>query len=204
MQKDVDMYFVDGCGRCSLFQTERCKVKKWERELALLRTIVQSFGFTESAKWGMPCYDWEGKNVVLINAFHEYCGLSFFQGVLLTDPKQILVLPGENSRVVRYFRCSSVDDIEHNREALESIITESILCVKEGRVVPKDDSIQLCTELEDALQVDEALNKAFRALTPGRQRGYNIYVVGAKQSKTRVARIEKYREKILSGKGFHD
>jgi len=45
---------------------------------------------------------------------------------------------------------------------------------------------------------------AFEALTPGRQRGYLLYFSAPKQSKTRVARIEKYIPQILNGKGLDD
>jgi len=48
------------------------------------------------------------------------------------------------------------------------------------------------------------LAKAFEALTQGRQRGYNLYFTAAKQSKTRVARIEKCAPKILAGQGLND
>jgi uncharacterized protein YdeI (YjbR/CyaY-like superfamily) len=50
----------------------------------------------------------------------------------------------------------------------------------------------------------QAANTAFDALTPGRQRGYVLYFMGAKQSQTRTARIEKCIPKILAGLGFHD
>jgi uncharacterized protein YdeI (YjbR/CyaY-like superfamily) len=48
------------------------------------------------------------------------------------------------------------------------------------------------------------LQKAFAALTPGRQRGYHIFIAQAKQSKTRMDRIEKYRSNILEGKGYQE
>jgi uncharacterized protein YdeI (YjbR/CyaY-like superfamily) len=49
-----------------------------------------------------------------------------------------------------------------------------------------------------------ALKAAFEALTPGRQRAYGFYFSGAKQSKTRLARIEKWLPVILKGRGMHD
>ncbi|MFM7931071.1 MAG: YdeI/OmpD-associated family protein, partial [Pirellula sp.] len=60
------------------------------------------------------------------------------------------------------------------------------------------------SELVRALEGDSRLREAFEALTPGRQRGYLLYVAGAKQSKTRMDRIEKNRERILNGLGLHD
>ena len=36
----------------------------------------------------------DGKNVVIIQGFKEYCVLGFFQGALLEDPKKLLVQLG--------------------------------------------------------------------------------------------------------------
>jgi uncharacterized protein YdeI (YjbR/CyaY-like superfamily) len=49
-----------------------------------------------------------------------------------------------------------------------------------------------------------ALKAAFEALTPGRQREYNLHVSEAKQAKTRKTRVDKFVPKILDGKGFRD
>ena len=62
----------------------------------------------------------------------------------------------------------------------------------------------LVEELQDRLDRDPALKTAFDALTPGRQREYHLYFSGAKQAETREARVDKYAQKILDGKGFRD
>ena len=46
------------------------------------------------------------------------------------------------------------------------------------------------------------VERAFEALTPGRQRGWLYHFGGAKQSATRTTRIDKARPAILAGKGF--
>jgi uncharacterized protein YdeI (YjbR/CyaY-like superfamily) len=62
----------------------------------------------------------------------------------------------------------------------------------------------LVEELQGRLDADPALKAAFEALTPGRQREYNLHFSGAKQAPTREARVEKQAQKILDGKGFRD
>ncbi len=57
-------------------------------------------------------------------------------------------------------------------------------------------------ELRQILDEDPSLRTAFSALTPGRQREYNLYFSDAKQAKTREARIDKYVEKILGWQGL--
>ncbi|MEL7427413.1 MAG: YdeI/OmpD-associated family protein, partial [Bacteroidota bacterium] len=59
-------------------------------------------------------------------------------------------------------------------------------------------------ELKQRFKEDPPLKNAFESLTPGRQRGYILYFSSPKQSKTRVARIEKSVGKILRGEGLHD
>jgi uncharacterized protein YdeI (YjbR/CyaY-like superfamily) len=59
-------------------------------------------------------------------------------------------------------------------------------------------------EFKLALSNEPMLKEAFYKLTPGRQRAYLLHFSQAKQSKTRLARIDKYREKILNGLGLED
>jgi uncharacterized protein YdeI (YjbR/CyaY-like superfamily) len=54
------------------------------------------------------------------------------------------------------------------------------------------------------LDADPALRDAWERLTPGRRRGWLLHFNGAKQSKTRVARIERATARILEGFGMHD
>ena len=59
-------------------------------------------------------------------------------------------------------------------------------------------------ELRQRLDDDPALRTAFEALTPGRQREYNLIIADAKQASTRAARVDKYAPRILDGKGLRD
>ena len=58
------------------------KAKQWQKEIEKLRTIVLDCGLYEELKWGCPCYAFEGRNIVLIHVFKEYCALLFFKGAL--------------------------------------------------------------------------------------------------------------------------
>ena len=51
---------------------------------------------------------------------------------------------------------------------------------------------------------DKDFENAFKALTPGRQRAYLLHFSSAKQSATRIARIEKVKPQIFAGKGLND
>ena len=54
------------------------------------------------------------------------------------------------------------------------------------------------------MEQDPEFKMAFEALTPGRKRSYNLYYNAAKQSATRISRIEKSKQKILLGKGWNE
>ena len=89
---------------------------------------------------------------------------------------------------------------------LKAYIDEAIEVEKAGLQVKRKQTSDFTIPGEFQEKLDEmpALKKAFHALTPGRQRGYLLYFSGAKQSKTREARVEKYVRQILKGKGLLD
>ncbi len=176
----------------------------WQEEMKQLRSIILECGLTEEFKWRKPCYTFKGRNIIIIQPFNKYLAVMFFKGVLLEDKENILVKPGENSQTQRQMRFTNVEEIKETETILKAYIQEAI----------EKSDIEVETEEKPALEIPEELQQkfkempsfeaAFRALTPGRQRGYLIYFSKAKQSKTRTARIEKYIEKIMDGKGLND
>jgi uncharacterized protein YdeI (YjbR/CyaY-like superfamily) len=68
----------------------------------------------------------------------------------------------------------------------------------------KTKEFDMPEEFQNKLDENPALKQAFKALTPGRQRGYLLYFSSAKQAKTREARVKKYTPQILKGKGLED
>ena len=202
----VQEFYSFGCGRCELGGTLDCKVQTWSKELQALRKIALDAGLEETLKWSFPCFTSEGRNIVLLSATNDYCALSFLNGSLLADPAGLLVLPGENSRVARVAKFTSLKDIRQKRATLLSYIAEAVEVERKGlkRDRSVDEKLTLPEELEAAFAKDARLKNAFFALTPGRQRGYVIYFSQAKQAATRSARIEKCTSKILKGLGFHD
>jgi len=182
------------------------KEKQWQDELQALRTIILDGGLTEEVKWRVPCYTFNGKNVLFIGRFKEACVLSFVKGVLLKDPKHLLIQQTENSQSVRVIRFTSVAEIEKLKPTLKAFIQEAIDIEKAGLKVKLKTVSEFKVPEEFQAKLDElpALKKAFTALTPGRQRAYLLHFAGAKQSATRSARVEKWMKHILKGKGIDD
>lgn len=182
------------------------EAKSWKEEFEQLRRIVLDCGLTEDFKWMHPCYTIKGKNIVLFHGFKEYCALLFHKGVLLKDEKKILIQQTENVQSARQIRFTNVQDILDRESTLKAYIHEAIEVEKSGLTVQlkKTADFSIPVEFQNKMEEISDLKEAFEALTPGRQKAYIRYFAEAKQSKTREARIEKYMDQILDGKGLND
>jgi len=181
------------------------KVKKWQAEIKALRAILLEFPLNEELKWGQPCYGYEQRNIIIIGSFKEYIGLSFFKGALLKDTKGLLVKPGENTQGGRLIKFKTVQEITKLKASIKSYIKEAIEVEKLGlKIEPANSELVLPDELLAQFKKSASFKKAFNALTPGRQRAYNMFFTAAKQAATRETRIEKYKGQIMSGKGIND
>lgn len=182
------------------------KVDNWQKEYAKLRKIVLACGLTEELKWGQPCYTDEGRNILLIHGFKDYCALLFMKGALMKDPKGILIQQTPNVQSGRQIRFASLAEITKMEPTLTSYIREAMRVEKAGlKINHKETSeFEVAAEFQKKLDKSAALRKAFTSLTPGRQRAYLLHFSAPKQAKTREARIEKCIPQILKGKGLLD
>jgi uncharacterized protein YdeI (YjbR/CyaY-like superfamily) len=180
--------------------------EKWQDEFEALRKVCLDCGLTEELKWGCPCYTHKGKNVVLIHGFNDYCALLFHKGGLLKDPYGILIQQTKNVQAARQVRFTNVLGVIELEAILKSYIGEAIEAEEAGIIVDfkKTEEFDTPIEFQERLDESPALKKAFEALTPGRQRGYILHFSGARQSGTRMRRVEKWIPNILKGKGMHD
>jgi uncharacterized protein YdeI (YjbR/CyaY-like superfamily) len=161
---------------------------------------------TEELKWGKPCYSFDGKNIVLIHGFKEYCALLFVKGALLKDPDGILIQQTENVQAARQIRFTGVREIVDIEPVLKAYIYEAIEVEKAGLEVDfkRNTEFIIPEELQNKFDEIPALKTSFEELTPGRQRAYILYFSEPKQSKTREARVEKCIQQIIGGKGLND
>lgn len=180
--------------------------KRWQDEFVQLREILLDTPLTEDLKWGVPCYTVQGKNVVLMHGFNEYCALLFIKGVLLKDSAGVLITQTENVQSARQIRFTHVDQIIEMEPILKAYILEAIEVEKADLKVDfkKTEEFTIPEEFQAVLQENPDLKSAYDALTPGRQRAWLFYFAAPKQSKTRITRIEKSIPLILAGKGLND
>jgi uncharacterized protein YdeI (YjbR/CyaY-like superfamily) len=190
MNPDVDIYLARSQG--------------WPHEMAALRPILLGCGLDESIKWAKPCYSHEGRNIAIVQEMKAFLALMFFKGALLRDSDGVLEDQGPNSRSARRICFTSVDDVTRLADTISAYVTEAIAIEDAGLQVDKPADLVLVEELRQRLDDDPALEAAFEALTPGRQREYTLYVSSAKQATTRLARIDRCAPAILDGKGLRD
>jgi uncharacterized protein YdeI (YjbR/CyaY-like superfamily) len=203
MISDPDDFFTLGCGRCDRFATPDCSTRPWTQGLNDLRRICLDMGLTETVKWAHPCYMRAGRNIAVLGAFRGDFRLSFMNPGLLDDPEGVLEPQGPNSRTPSMIRFTAVGQVGAMAPVIRAYLRQLIDHAEAGAPPPKMEQRQIGMpdELIEALDADPALAEAFQALTPGRQKSYLFNLSQAKQSATRVARIEKFRGKILAGKG---
>ncbi len=205
MISDIEDYFAKGCGRCDRFDTKDCSTKVWESGLAKLRDICLSADLKETVKWGHPCYMHADRNIVIIGAFQDNFRLSFFNAALMKDQEGILEKQGKNTQHPDMIRFTSNSGPSEKEDVILAYLVEAKDYAEAGKKPPKDDSaLDLPDELVEALDADPELSEAFHPLTRGRQKSYVINLSGAKKSETRVNRIEKFRYKIIEGKGANE
>ena len=182
------------------------KAGKWQKEIELLRVLALDSGLSEELKWGCPCYMQIDGNVLLIHVFKDYCAILFFKGALFNDKHHLLVQQTKNVQAARQLRFTNLLEIIDQKEQINWYIKEAMRVEKAGLKfeLKKTEAFDMPQEFAQKLKEMPALKKAFNALTPGRQRAYLLHFSSAKQSATRISRIEKYMPLILKGKGIND
>lgn len=202
MITDIEDYFAKGCGRCERFDTAACSTRLWAEGLAELRRMCRGAGLQEVVKWGHPCYMHAGRNVVIIGAFRGDFRLTFFDAGLMTDPAGVLEKQGPNTATPGMMRFVLNGDVVARAAIIRAYLHEAMGYAAAGVKAPKVQSeTQWPEEMIEALDCDADLAEAFHGLTPGRQKSYAIALASAKASATRTARIAKFRDRILAGKG---
>lgn len=199
---EIEDYFAQGCGRCARFGTPACSTQLWAEGLAALRAVCLGAGLSETVKWGHPCYMHAGRNIAIIGAFRGDFRLTFFNAALLSDPDGVLERRGPNTQHADMLTFTDAAAVARRADTIRAYLVEAMGHAEAGlRPEKVATPIDMPPELTEALAIDPDLSAAFDGLTPGRQRSYALNLNAAKNSETRFRRIERFRPKILAGKG---
>jgi len=202
MITDPEDFFTKGCGRCDRFATPDCSTRPWIDGLNDLRRICRDMGLEETVKWAHPCYMHAGRNIAIFGAFRADFRLSFLNPQLLEDTEGVLAPQGPNSQTPGMIRFTATGQVREMEPVIRAYLRQLMDHAEAGTKPPKSArEIDMPDELAEALDADPELAEAFQALTPGRRKSYLFNLNQAKQPATRVARIEKFRDRIIAGKG---
>jgi uncharacterized protein YdeI (YjbR/CyaY-like superfamily) len=202
MISEPEDFFTKGCGRCVRFATPDCSTRLWIDGLNNLRRICLDMGLRETVKWAHPCYMHAGRNIALFGALRGDFRLIFMNPGLVSDTDGVLEPQGPNSQTPSMIRFTAVGQVGELEAVIRAYLRQLMGHAEAGTKPPKvTREIDTPDELTDALDADPELAEAFQALTPGRRKSYIFNLNQTKQSATRVARIEKFRGRIIAGKG---
>jgi uncharacterized protein YdeI (YjbR/CyaY-like superfamily) len=202
MISDPDDFFSKGCGRCERFATPDCSTRRWIDGLNDLRRICLDMGLSETVKWAHPCYMHAGRNIAIFGAFRGDFRLSFMNPGLVRDTEGVLEPQGPNSQTPAMIRFTSGGQVGEFEPVIRTYLRQLMDHAESGtKPLKVERDVDMPAELTEALDADPELAEAFQALTPGRRKSYMFNLNQTKQPATRVARIERFREKIIAGKG---
>lgn len=160
----------------------------------------------ETIKWGGPVYMVDKKNIIGIGAFKNHFGVWFFNGVFLSDPKNLLHNAQEGkTKALRQLRYHSPEDLD--LKILRAYVAEAIQNQKDGKELilnRNKTKLELPNELSNILDENVSLKTSFYNLTPYKQKEYAEYINTAKQEATKQSRLEKIIPLIEQGIGLND
>jgi uncharacterized protein YdeI (YjbR/CyaY-like superfamily) len=162
---------------------------------------------TETVKWGVPVYTFEGKNIVGIAGFKSYAGLWFFQGALLKDKKKKLInAQTGKTKALRQWRFKSVKEIEAESKTIKQYLEEAILNQKHGKEIKaeKKKPLEIPKELNGLFKQNKKVKECFNSLSLPKQSEYSEYINEAKRDETKQKRLSKIVPLIIKGKGLND
>lgn len=185
------------------------KEHHFKKGIEILRNLALKANAQEFFKWQAPVYGVDGKNVFWIARFKNHFGIGFFNGVFLSDPKNVLInVQKDKTMAMRHWHFKSVDGIDEN--GVLTYIIESLENQRKGVVLTqkqktkKKKKVVVPQLLKNALHQDPKTNEIFRKLSPYKQAEYSEYIADAKQEKTKLSRLDKILPMIAGGKGLND
>jgi uncharacterized protein YdeI (YjbR/CyaY-like superfamily) len=174
--------------------------------LSHLRKLVHKGcpGVTETIKWSMPFFDYEGAPLCNMAGFKQHCSFGFWNASLLKDPEGILHVKDKNA-MGHFDRITSVKDLPADK-VLVAYIKEAAALNEQGIKKPAPAKKALKAELPEPVELTAALKKnkkakaAFEAFPPSHRREYIEWITEAKTEATREKRIATTVEWLLEGK----
>lgn len=185
-------------------QKTRNRNQKWLEEIELLKSIIEKTELVETVKWGGIVYTWNNRNIIGIGGFKDYFTIWFFNGVFLSDEKNVLVNAGEGvTKGLRQWRFTSKEEV--NEKLVLHYVNQAIENEKNGlSIKPEKKEVKPSDFFLSQLNQSTALAEKFTSFSPFKQKEFIEYIDSAKQEKTKLDRFEKIKPMLLAGIGLND
>lgn len=161
-------------------------------------------GVTETVKWSMPFFEYEGALLCNMSAFKQHCALGFWNASLLKDPKGVLHLRDKNS-MGHLDRITSLKDLPPDK-VLAALIKEAAVLNEKGVKKPARTAkgprpeLPVPPALAAALKKNKKAAEIFAGFPPSHRREYIEWITEAKTDETRDKRVATTVEWLLEGK----
>lgn len=166
---------------------------------------------TETVKWGMPFFEYNGSILCNMAAFKQHCAFGFWNARQLKDPEGVLQV-AEKHAMGHFDRIGSLKDLPADKIIL-AYIKEAALLIKEGKnispqakkkpVKAASTVLSVPAGLTTALKKNKKAQAAFDAFSPSHRKEYIEWIADAKTEATREKRIATTLEWLTEGKSRH-
>lgn len=174
--------------------------------LTHLRQLVHKAcpGTTETVKWGMPFFEYNGGIICNMAGFKAHCAFGFWNAPLMKDPEGILNIKEKNA-MGHFDRITSRKDLPSDKILLAYIKEAASLAgqgVKNPARAKKEPKAALPVPpaLAAALKKNKKAQASFETFPPSHRREYIEWITEAKTEATRDKRIATTVEWLVEGK----
>lgn len=175
--------------------------------LTHLRQLVHKAcpGVTETVKWGMPFFEYNGGILCNMASFKAHCAFGFWNAPLLKDPEGLLRVKEKNA-MGHFDRITSRKDLPSDKILL-AYIREAVSLAEQGVKSPARTkkepkaALPVPPALAEALKKNKKAQAQFEAFPPSHRREYIEWITEAKTEATRDKRIATTVEWVAEGKG---
>lgn len=152
----------------------------------------------ETIKWGMPFFQWQGRNLVHMAGFKAHCALGLWLGDALPRPD------ADYSAMGNFGRLTTLADLPEAAE-LQRLLISGRRAIEQGLASPRASRPArrppppVPEDLAAALAGNTAASQFFVSLPPSQQREYIAWLDSAKRSETRSRRLATALDKLGRG-----
>ena len=166
---------------------------------------------TETVKWSMPFFEYNGAIICNMAAFKQHCAFGFWNASQLKDPEGVLHVRDKNA-MGHLDRLASIKDLPADKVLL-AYIKEAVQLIKDGKNVPArgknspaakekapKKELPIPDVLAAALKKNKKARETFEGFPPSHRREYIEWISEAKTEETRDKRVATTLEWLVEGK----